>query len=65
MNLNQHAKNQAILLFCSIDNLVDLKILVSDWQRAFGQYLRNLIFSKYGICAGMYKIILNLYKTFI
>ena len=34
MSLYQHAKNQAISLLCSGD-LVDLKILQSDWQRAF------------------------------
>ena len=33
MNLYQHAKNQATSSFCSI-NVVDLKILQSDWPRA-------------------------------
>ena len=31
----QHAKIQAFLLFCCRD-IVDLKILLSDWLRAFG-----------------------------
>ena len=34
MNLHQDAKNQAFLSICSRD-LVDLKILQSDWPRAF------------------------------
>ena len=34
MNLHQYAKNQALSLFCSRD-LVNLKILQSDWSTAF------------------------------
>ena len=34
VNLYQHAKNQAISLICSGD-MVDLKILQSDWVRKF------------------------------
>ena len=34
MNLYQHAKNQAFSSFCS-RKIVDLKIMQSDWPRAF------------------------------
>ena len=34
VNLYQHAKNQAISLICSGD-MVDLKVLQSDWLRKF------------------------------
>ena len=34
MNLHQYAKNQAFSSFCS-RNTVNLKILQSDWLRAF------------------------------
>ena len=40
MNLYQHAKNQVV-------SSIDLKILSSDWLRAFGPYLRNQTFLKY------------------
>ena len=34
VNLYQHAKNEAVSSICSIE-IVDLKILLSHWQRAF------------------------------
>ena len=33
-NLYQHAKNEAVSMICS-EEIVDLKILQSDWLRAF------------------------------
>ena len=52
MTLYQHAKNQVISSFYS-RNIFHLKILLSD----FGPYLRNSIFPKYGIYAGIWQII--------
>ena len=34
VNLDQHAKNEAVSSICS-GEIVDLKILQSDWLRAF------------------------------
>ena len=56
VNLYQDAKNQPISLICSGD-MVDKKILQSDWLRTFTPYLRNKNFSKYEICAGIQPII--------
>ena len=39
MNLYQHAKSQALTLFCSRD-IFHLKTLQSDWPRAF--YLAHI-----------------------
>ena len=48
VNLYQHAKNEAVSTICSGET-VDLKILQSDWLRAFGLYPRNNNFPKYNI----------------
>ena len=45
MNLYQHAKNQAFSLFCSRD-IVGLKILQSDWSRAFWPIYQEPEFSQ-------------------
>ena len=45
MDLYQLAKNQAILSFCSRD-IVVLKILQSDWPRAFWPISHEPDFSK-------------------
>ena len=55
MNLYQHAKNETVPSICS-GEIVDLKILQSDWLRAFGLYLQNKIFPKYRICSGTQQI---------
>ena len=51
MNSYQHAKNQAISLICSAD-IVDLKILLSDWLLVFWPIFLAQDFFKYGLCAG-------------
>ena len=55
-NLYQDAKNQTISSICS-EEIVDLKILHSDWLRGFWPNLRNKIFPKYGIFEGTHQII--------
>ena len=45
MNLHQYAKNQAFSSFCSRD-IVNLKILQSDWSRAFWPISQELDFSQ-------------------
>ena len=50
-SLYKYAKNEAVLSINS-GEIVDLKILESDWLRAIGLYLRKKIFPKYGICVG-------------
>ena len=45
MNLHQHAKSQAFSSLCSSD-VVDLKILQSDWPRAFWYISQELDFSQ-------------------
>ena len=45
MNLYQHTKNQAFLLFCSRD-VVNLKILESDWPTAFWPISQELDLSQ-------------------
>ena len=47
MNLHQHAKNQAFSSFCSRD-IVDLKILQSDWLNAFWPISHEPDFSQVG-----------------
>ena len=56
MNLDQYAKNQDFLSFCSRD-IVNFKILQSDWSRAFWRISQNQIFPKYGIYARIQQII--------
>ena len=53
MNLYQHAKNDAVLWICS----GDIKILQSDWLRAFWPISQEKDFSKYRICARTQQII--------
>ena len=50
MNLYQHEKNQAISSSGSRD-MVDLKILQSDWPRAFWSISQEPDFPEYGIYA--------------
>ena len=45
INFNQYAKNQALSSFCSRD-LVDLKILQSDWPKAFWSISQQPDFSQ-------------------
>ena len=56
MNLYQHAKNQAFSSSCSRD-VVDLKILQSDWPRAFWPIAQEPDFSQNRICARIQQII--------
>ena len=56
MNLHQNAKNQAFLSFCSKDK-VNLKILQSDWPRAFWPISQEPGFSKHGIIARIQQIL--------
>ena len=49
-NLYQHAKNQAFSLIC-FGEMVDLKVLKSDWLRPFWTISPNKTFPKYRICA--------------
>ena len=56
MNLDQNSKNQAFSLFCSRDT-IDLKIMQSDWQRAFWHISQEPGFSQYGICARIQQLI--------
>ena len=51
VNLYQHAKNEAISSICSRE-IVDLKVLQSDWLRAFWPKSQEEDFSQYRICAG-------------
>ena len=50
-SLYKFAKNEAVLSINSRE-IVDLKILQSDYLRAIGLYLGKKIFPKYGICVG-------------
>ena len=45
LNLHQHAKNEAVSLICS-GEIVDLKILQSDWLRAFWLIFQEQDFSQ-------------------
>ena len=56
MNLYQHGKNETLSLSCS-GELVDLKILQSDWLRTFWPISQEQDLSQYGICAGTQQII--------
>ena len=56
MNLHQYAKNQAFSSFCSRD-IVNLKILQSDWLRAFWP-----ISQKPDLCKNTANIIKFLYR---
>ena len=50
MNRYEHLKNQAFLSYCSRD-IVDLKILLSDWLRAFGPISQEPdFFQKWDLC---------------
>ena len=49
-NLYQYEKSQAISSIYSRDK-IDLKILQSDWLRAFLTISQAQVFPKYGICA--------------
>ena len=49
-------KDEAILWICSGET-VDLKILRSDWLRAFWPISLEQDFSQYNICAGTQQII--------
>ena len=44
VNLYQHAKNEAVLTICS-GEIVDLKIMQSDWLRAFWPLFKGQDFS--------------------
>ena len=55
LNLYQHAKHQVISLIVS-GEIVDLKILQSDWLSAFSQIQD---FPKYKMCAGTQQMISN------
>ena len=48
-------KNEAVSSICS-GEIVDLKILQSDWLRAFWPISQKQDFSQYGICAGTQQI---------
>ena len=56
MNLCQHVKNEAISLICSGD-MVDERILQSDWLRTFWLLSQEQTFLKYEICGGTKQII--------
>ena len=60
MNLYQNARSQAFSSFCSRD-AVNLKILQSDWPRAFWHLSREKIFPKNGISARIQQIIQNVF----
>ena len=45
VNLYQHAKNEAVSLICS-GEIIDLKILQSDWLRAFRPKSQEQNFSR-------------------
>ena len=51
VNLYQHAKTEVISSICS-GEIVDLKILQSDWMRAIWPISQKHDFSQYRICAG-------------
>ena len=56
MDLYQHAKNEAISSICSAE-IVDLKILQSDWLRAFWPVSQEQDLSHYMIYPGTQQII--------
>ena len=49
LNSHQHAQNQILSSFYPRD-MVHLKMLWSNWSRAFAPYLRDQNFIKYEIC---------------
>ena len=61
MNLYQHANNQVFSLFCSRD-IFDLKMLWSDWSRAFWPISQEPEFTKYGICPSVQQLIYFHYR---
>ena len=62
MNLHQYAKNQAFSSFCSRD-IVSLKILQSDWLRAFWPISQEPDFSQvWDLCKNTANIIKFLYR---
>ena len=56
VSLYQHAKNKAASSICS-GEILDLKILQSDWLRAFWPISQQQDFPKYRICLGTLQII--------
>ena len=61
MDLHQHAKNPAFSSFCSRD-IVNLKILQSDWSRAFWPISPNQIFPSMGFVKNTRNNIKFLYR---
>ena len=62
MNLHQFAKNQAFSIFCSRD-IVNLKILQSDWLRAFWTISHDPDFSQVqDLCKNTANIITFLHR---
>ena len=62
MNLYEHAKNQTFSLICSRD-IVDLKILQSDWSRAFWPISQEQDFSQaWDLCKNTANITKFLYR---
>ena len=62
MNLYQHTKNHAILSFCSRD-ICDLKIIQSDWPKAFWAISQELHFFRiWDLCRSVANTI-NFYYT--
>ena len=62
MNLHQYAKNQAFSSFCSRD-IVNLKVLQSDWLRAFWPISQEPDFSQvWDLCKNTANIIKLLYR---
>ena len=62
MNLYQYAKNQAFSSFCSRD-IVNLKILQSDWLTAFWPISQEPDFSQvWDLCKNTANIIKFLYR---
>ena len=54
MDLYQHAKKEAVLSICS--EVVNLKILQSDWLRVFWPNFQKNIFPEHGSCLGTHII---------
>ena len=62
MNLHKYAKNEALLSFCSRD-MASLKILQSDWSRAFWPISQEPEFSQvWDLCKNTANIIKFLYR---
>ena len=58
MDLYQHANKEAVSSIC-FGEVINLKMLQSDWVRAFWSNLQKEIFPKHGICSGTQKIMLT------